>query len=364
VIQLEGNTLIERGATPQEDALCKEEHEKRVAALAELLPLLARQEHNLTVADFLTATYKDLRQDEQGHLLDLKLATPGFEPNMTVRLTHRAFVYFDMLRFKGKAVEREYEEVLPYLRAGITPKNLPREINNLQLPQYTSHADIPRIKNLCKQVLNYHQDAGLKGQLTQLIRYSIFSSQKMTKVPSLLFPETNLTLEKGQVYLIANNKGIENEHARLAYEYLTGNGQHLFCVAHLQHNPVKNESSIYFEGGPANKIPEVIPWLPRGRLIAKYSADTRNIKKMHFAIRKDAALLVLPEKKFQLIIFGSSQSDKIMNCLIYCIRKMKKHLGIDVPIDKTDCLPSTVVRKEIEKSINSAIGELEMEKKT
>lgn len=341
-LQLQGNSIVD------DNPVNKIHFKKLVAALYMLFRILPTQASNLTINSFLSATDIDLTLgDDPDYLFHIKIDDVGLKLN----LNQQDFKYFDALCFReneqGKRKEilsiRTPKEQFAYLISGISPMRIRQLGDSLLLPSSSS------TKQLCKQLLNYHQDAKLGGKL---ITHSIFKTKKMDKKeshPSLLFPETRLTLEKGQVYLIANDKGLGKEHSLLGYEYLTGCGQRIFKVAHLTADK-KNNKKIGI-GFLTENLSQRIIETKTNRLIASYQVDTKKIKKMHADIYNDVKWGISEDKSYERIIMGSLRNDEIMNCLTYCIDKMKEHLGIIIYMGMVDCVPSAVVQHCIEENI-------------
>ena len=325
-MNLEGNMIVEKSNV--DTILCKQEHQKRVRALQTLLPLLSQQDKTLTIGAFLMTTYVSFTDDHQ-----LRLKLPD-ERIIEVTLDAPAFECYKQLYI---ANVREYPDVFPYLKAGIPPANVPRELREKTLLQSP--------KKVCQQLSSYHKDARLKGHLT---RHSVFSSKRIEEAPSFLFPNIRLTLKTGRVYLVE-----KKDHVSLVYEYLTGYGQRVVQIADLFKNKVSNKPYITLTTA---KLEQHLYLLHRKTQIAKYSVETNRIKHMHIAIQEDVALGEDLPKPYQMVIFGSSQSWNAQNCLTYCLRQMKEHLEIHIPMDNLDAYPSTVVKKLVETQKAAELG--------
>jgi len=335
-----GNMIADDNPPP-----IKRNHKNRVAAMSMLLDVLSKKEPNITIDSFLTGKdVKLIRGNSDNYLLSITLANSQI---IDVVLQRWEFDLYDMLRFNEKYHEMR-EEILPKrtpqdifsaLISGIGRTEIPEELSNTRISQ-----SFFSTSKICKMVLNYHQDTRLKGQLKT---HSLIRSQRTESQPSFLFPNEQLTLQKGFVYLIANNKGLGKEHSLLGFEYLTGYGQRIFKVAHLQFNEKDNTTYIKIE---QQNLTTLISWVKKDRLIAKFQADTKKINFMHVDILDDAEYKDLPKAKYQRIIFGSSQKEELMNCLTYCLVKIKNHLNdIHIDMGMTDCRPSTVVSNCIKK---------------
>lgn len=325
----------------------KMNHKLRVIALSLLFLALSKKETNLTVNAFLFATDINLtREGEDDYLFEITLADSR---TIKVNLNSREFCAFENLdSIKNKFERQEItfrrstpKELFFYLISGINPDHIPQQLkDSLLSPTPRNRAET---KETCRQLLNYHWDAKLKGQL---IRHSLFRSQKMERQPSYLFPEAQLSIEKGWVYLIANkyNGFLGNEHAMLGYEYLTDYGQRIFKVAHLLNDPQIDKTFIEFR---IMELPQLILWTKLGRIIARMPADTKCLKRMDESIQNQVNPGGLPDVTFQKVIFGSSRNKKIMNCLDYCLTKMNEYLGIPIILDNLDYRPSSVVANYI-----------------
>ncbi len=347
-LYLEGNMIVANDT----DDLVKAEHKKRVAVLCALLPLLSQKIPQLTFEEFLATEFvslnsnKKLKLKVRGQGLEVILLSSAFE--CYKELEGHVGVGAQSVNLKIPPEERVYSQILSYLKQGIDNISLPQEIKALPLPKITHELSQPEAalvsktnKKICKQFLNYHARAPLKGKL---ITNSLFSSPTLKVAPSFLYPDTQLTLQQGRVYLIAHNRGLEGEHMKLAYEYLTGYGQRVFRIAQLYLNEDKNKPYISFD---KDFIEKKLFNFHQGDLIATFISDTKTIKAMHASIEADVALETNLPKRYQKVIFGSSRNDKVQNCTTYCIDKLMNYLKIDDPMDGLDFLPSSIVKKII-----------------
>ena len=68
---------------------------------------------------------------------------------------------------------------------------------------------------------------------------------------------------------------------------------------------------------------------------------------MHISILEDTEYTDLPEVEYCSVIPGSSvnRDQKMMNCLTYCLKKMRDHLNIRLVANPIDYRPSAFVRK-------------------
>ena len=350
-IMIEGNRIIEQCPPKFYESITEcfpnpvlLAHQNRVSALKMLLPLILEQYSNdnseaFTLSTFLTMEHDGF--DEIAHELTLKYGAK----RMTIRLPLNSseFDAYDELRIEGV---REYSDIIRYLKGNITIAKLAPEIRDTPFPRVGISKE--ELKKGCKQFLNYRKDknppendARLKGILTTL---GIFKSPNIPTAPSYLFPERNIILGEGQVYLMVKKRSLTAQHALIGYEYLTGYGQHVFKIAELLYYVKQDKISIKYNEDP---VEFEIPNYRRSYLIGKLEAPSKKIKQMHHAIQKDVARGYPLDATYMQIRVGSSRNKKVLNCLTYIVNNIEDHLGINDLMKPFDLLPSTVVERMI-----------------
>ena len=187
------------------------------------------------------------------------------------------------------------------------------------------------INKTCKRLLNYHPNSPLKSYLET---HPFLRNQKFNELPCLLSDGNVLTHTNWRVYLLAKKE--KGEHAMLAYEGMTGNGQRFIQVAHL----IAPNNNIKIEFYTGNNLKTMIDNLKADYWIASWPANRTHVKTMHDAIEKETNEGI--EARFKWLLLSTTNEEQI-NCLKWSVDKLKKYCGIALNINIYQ--PSVVVKK-------------------
>jgi ankyrin repeat protein len=312
-IHLEGNMISEER---WEDRL---EYKKLLENLHLIMTLLLQHEPMLTIRGFVMATFINFYSTptNSGGIIELEL-----EEKRPIKLSLDAKQYHDYSSLcydTAHGIQRlPSNKIFSYLQSVMAPKNLDDPVVREEQKR----------KKQMKEFLSYHPNTNIKGVFK---RQSLFFSQQMLIMPSLLFPEKNVTKQKGYVYLFANTR-VYDQHAYLGYEFLTAAGQRVFKIAHFTTgNPNKVSFKKELNGSSSHELNK----FRQHNYIAQFEVDAKKIKNMHFEILREINKDYMPGK-YQWLIAECSRDGKdpkekqLINCLIWCLDKMSSHLDFKI----------------------------------
>jgi hypothetical protein len=309
-IHLEGNMITE---DQWDDKL---EYKKLLDNLHLIITLLLKHEPILTFQLFLMITFIGFRSKDNGKIIELEL-----EKKHRIELVLNAKQYDDYssLCYDGIYNVNRFppDKVFSYLQSVTPSKDLDEPIA----------ADEQTRKKQLKKYLCFHPNTNIKGIFK---RQCLFFSQQILRVPSLLFPEKFINKQNGRVYLFANTR-INNQHAYLGYEFLTGDGQRVFKIAHFTTDNKKHTVQFVRK---YNEDPHELNKFRQHNYIAQFEVDAKKIKNMHLEILMEIKKDILG--KYQWLITESSRNDKdpeerqLINCLIWCLGKLSSHFDLKI----------------------------------
>ncbi|WP_165485069.1 ankyrin repeat domain-containing protein [Legionella rowbothamii] len=328
-IKLKGNMIADNDELGFER---KKAHKRRVNVLRSLFSLISNQAPDLTIDDFLTATNLSLKrgQNEDDYLLRLTLKDLRTIEILTDRPLFDSYNKLLPIQESSHDLHENVlvtraQKIFSYLKAGIIEKDIPQGLRHFLLSQGAQQ------KRVCKQLLDYHPDARLKGHL---MTHSLFSSSRIEAAPSYLLPEIQLTLEQGVVYFFSRK---DTQHSMLGYEYLTGYGQRILKIVHLRKVREENDGVIQEKMKillfDRTDLPNLINTLHEECDIAWIPAKTIGIKRMRDTIEEDLTKKAL-SGQYKKAIMPSSRDEgveekaQIKNCVTYCVDKINEHQSL------------------------------------
>ncbi len=327
-IHLNGNTVVE------ENLANRLKYKKLFSNVHVIISLLRDKEPTLTIKEFLESTFIASKYSGSEKVITLELGDTYHRRRIELLLSGAESANYDFFRYDdiNKEVRPTDKDIFDYLKSGIGHSSQNHGI-------LLSTDERARRKQL-KEFYSVHPDTNMKGLFN---RQQLFFTKRELALPSLLFPEIYLTkktdiktgkdISKGRVYLCVNNGEhlrvpelrLESQHALLAYEFLTGNGQRIFKIAHFQNEGKQNKISFW---GKYYDNAQFVKFRKRF-LIAPFDVDAKHIKAMHLDILTDAKDCV--SGIFSSVIFGSShkfeneKERQLINCLLWCLHRMNGH---------------------------------------
>jgi ankyrin repeat protein len=307
---------------------------KRNKLLYEILRFLLNKagKKGITVNAFLNSQFLDLKVSHDKNYLEFKFVDQNnVERLEALELSVKQEDKITKLKKDNKLAD--YKAVSEYIMTEINRSSVGKksEWENLKFNKISEE----KKKVICKELVDYHKTTvSLKGFFN---KHSNFKSERIDRIKSLLSPEIRrlyVTHDKGIVYLLAKNKG--DEHAALAYEWLTSYNQRFFRAAHLTTR--KNVITISFYD---RSVIDRANFFMKDFHIAHFVAERNQIKNLHHAICEEKNKGI--NGKYKWIISSlTSNRDEVQNCLKWAIDKINEHLelNISVPIYH----PSKVVK--------------------
>jgi WD40 repeat protein len=307
--------------------------------LPDIFRITSKRGHTLNNADKNNYFFLTLKKSEK--------------PDVILTLDQFEFSCFNNLKNEFEELKKlELESVFNFiLQIGQSRLLIQRSLRNVLINDL---APPEQTKKIMKQLFDYHPSSPLKSALN---RHPIFSSEPIMSTPSFLFPTEILTREEGRVYLLSVNGG---QHLKMAYEYLTGYGQHYFKVAHLTLNPKDGKTMIGFD---VHELSDICQHLLCDYTIAGFRAKTKNMKEMHDSIKNEENKNDIEYKKWIVDFKSSKQPEtetektkRIENCVKWVTNKIYTHLGIKLDITLFKSSPHTLVQGLIDNP-KSILGE-------
>ncbi len=325
-IDLSGNFLLSSGR-----------EKKLIKVLTSLL-----NKSGLTVDEFLSLRFRSLKKTDNSHYA-LELKKENGE-SVKLQLNYQDIHNFNQL--KEFAKESTENDVFEYITSQGIGQRILEIDDELKAKKYNALVTLEEKKALVKQLIDYHPQAPLKSHINT---HPHFFHSPFTQAQSLLCREHKITHEIGRIYLLAKiPKKHMDEHAMIAYEFISGHNQRFFKVAHL--TAVRSNTffgmdipsiSFYIKG-----IDELIPYLEKNYYIASFSAERKQIKAMHASIVEDVIELKNTKYKFMTSSSTPSQKDseiQIKNCFTWAWDKITDYAGYKIDI-KLSIYPSEAVK--------------------
>ncbi len=329
-IHLNGNTVVE------ENLANRLKYKKLFSNVHVIISLLRDKEPKFTIKEFLESTFIASKYSGSEKVITLELGDTYHRRRIELLLSGAESANYDFLRYDdiNKEVRPTDKDIFDYLKSGINHSSQ----NHGTLLSTDERA---RRKQL-KEFYSVHPDTNMKGLFN---RQQLFFTKRELALPSFLFPEIYLTkktdiktgkdISKGRVYLCVNNGEhlwvpelrLESQHALLAYEFLTGNGQRIFKIAHFRNDSKKEENRVEFMGEYYDKAQ--FAKFREHFLIAPFDVDAKAIKAMHLDILSDIKDGV--PGTFSSVIYQSSRNCKnekerqLINCILWCLYRMCGH---------------------------------------
>lgn len=177
-----------------------------------------------------------------------------------------------------------------------------------------------------RQLQRYHPFAPLKDYI---YRHSIFRSESIERCHSLLFSKRVLDVHTGFVYLIAHKRsnGFFNEHAMLAWEFLSKSGQRVFTVAHLQYS---NKPFVdYYTGRNIGELPG---WIDENCFVVSFLASKAQIKNLVRDVQQQVDNGINADySSYYFASLGDPSPDKkLTNCMRWAVDLVNASLGLNM----------------------------------
>ncbi len=305
------------------------------AALLEVLRSLILRSQ-LTIRDFLKSTCGSISKVEneipQRFVLTLKTKAE--------RLVDISMNLMELQAFNPIMSDESmtlHEELIFYLTKKLYQRHIEMKGDLLDNPliPYSEEEQKSRVK----QLMDYHPNAPL---CSKLITHSVFKSDHIDSVPSILFPGKKLTASQGMVYLAVKKDKLD-QHTQLVYEWLTEYGQRFIRVAHLYVVGSTLFKSGHIEIEFIEKSPLAIKNYYLGDrveyIIAGLEAAKDRLEIMHTRIQVENEHGVNATYKWMISSESSKREHKditkkrVLNCCKWAIDHIQTDLGIKLNVD-------------------------------
>ena len=316
------------------------------AALLELLQCLLDRSQ-LIIKDFLESNFVSLIRIENSEPRRFEL-TLRTRTGILVNISMNSMDLQNFNKLKNDKSMMTDAETILYLTKKLNQRRLEMDDDLLDhsLTEYPEEAQKTRVGRL----MDYHPDSPLCGRLRT---HSIFISDSVAEVPSILFSNKKLTLLQGMVYLVANKK---TRHTRLIYEWLTDYGQRFIRVAHLTAGKKSSGLSFFSPGQIGISFEGDGPFQIKAKylngehyIIAGLEAEKEKLEQMHINIQGEVKNGVNVKYKWLIATTSPQREDKdiaerrTQNCLKWATDHIKDDLGIALHVSVYE--PLAVVKR-------------------